>query len=60
MDESTFIERYINNLSSKEKIALEIAKQQLESSFCLERSLGFINYTKKEKEKEKDTRVEEK
>lgn len=59
MDESTFIERYINNLSSKEKIALEIAKQQLESSFCLERSLGFINYTKKEKEKEKDTCVEE-
>lgn len=37
---------YINSLSSLEKEALNIAKEQLESSFCLEKSIGFLEFKK--------------
>ena len=40
---------YIESLSQQEKKALEIAKQQLESSFCLEKSIGYLNYLQKNK-----------
>ena len=30
-----------------EKIALKIAHQQLESSFCIEKSIGFLSYLEK-------------
>ena len=38
---------YIESLSQQEKKALKIAKQQLESSFCLEKSIGYLNYLQK-------------
>ena len=47
------IEKYLNTLSDQEKQAMEIAKKQLESSFSLEKSIGFLefkkNYTNKDK-----------
>ena len=44
------IEEYINSLSKIEKEALEIAKRQLESSFNLEKSIGFIKFLNNKKE----------
>jgi hypothetical protein len=38
---------YIKQLSENEKKALEIANDHLESSFSLEKSIGFIEFTKK-------------
>jgi hypothetical protein len=40
---------YIESLSQDEKIAMNIAKQHLETSFCIEKSNGFINWKKKHK-----------
>lgn len=40
--------RYLESLSDKEKIGIEIARKQLGSSFCLERSLGYIQFLQKE------------
>lgn len=37
---------YIKSLSPIELIALNIAKENLETSFCLEKSIGFLNYLK--------------
>ena len=44
---SKLIIEYTKQLSSTEKKALEIAKKNLESSFDIERSLGFIDWMKK-------------
>jgi D-mannonate dehydratase len=38
---------YIKSLNNIEKKALEIAKFQLESSFDIENSIGFIEWLKK-------------
>ena len=38
---------YLEQLSETEKIALKIAHQQLESSFCIEKSIGFLSYLEK-------------
>lgn len=46
--EVILIEKYLNSLSEQEKQALEIAKEQLESSFSLEKSIGFLNFKKQE------------
>lgn len=40
-------QEYIESLSQQEKKALEIAKKQLGSSFCLEKSIGYLNYLQK-------------
>ena len=40
------ITKYINSLNPIEKEALNIAKEQLESSFCLEKSIGFLEFKK--------------
>lgn len=37
---------YISQLSDKEKIVLEIAKEHLETSFCIEKSIGYLNWLK--------------
>ena len=42
----TITTKYLKTLSEKEKIGIEIAKNQLGSSFCLERSLGYIQFLK--------------
>lgn len=38
---------YIENMSVYEKVAYEIAKQNLESSYDMEKSIGFIDFLKK-------------
>ena len=38
------ISEYINQLDEYEKIALEVAKEQLESSFSMEKSIGFLKW----------------
>ena len=41
------IKEYIGSFNEKEKLAYEIAKKQLESSFNIEKSIGFIKWKKK-------------
>ena len=43
------LELYINSLDEFERIALDVAKQQLGSSFELYKSIGFIKYIKDNK-----------
>ena len=38
--------KYIETLTEIEKKALEIAKINLESSFCLDKSIGYLNWLK--------------
>lgn len=40
------ITRYINSLNTIELKALEIAKQQLQSSFDIEKSIGYLEFLK--------------
>ena len=40
------LEKYINQLSEIEKLTMEIAKQNLKTSFELEKSLGFRDWLK--------------
>jgi hypothetical protein len=40
------IQSYIDQLSSTEKKALEIAKRELETSFDIEKSIGFNDWLK--------------
>ena len=37
-------EMYIKQLSNQQKLALDIAKQQLKSSFNLEKSIGYLKW----------------
>ena len=39
------ITKYINSLNSLEKIAYEIAKTRLKSSFDIEKSIGYKSFT---------------
>lgn len=43
------ISEYINQLDELEKIALEVAKEQLESSFSIEKSIGFLKWVENTK-----------
>jgi hypothetical protein len=40
------VEKYIAQLSPSEKIVYVIAQKQLESSFSIEKSIGFLEYVK--------------
>jgi len=40
------IKLYLEQMSDDEKIVLEIAKEQLKSSFNLKKSIGFIEFCK--------------
>jgi hypothetical protein len=40
------IQKYMESLTEKERVALEIAKDHLESSFDIERSVGYIEFKK--------------
>ena len=46
MENTQLIEKYIQSLNEKEKQAIEIAKNHLESSFDIEKSIGFIEFKK--------------
>mgnify|MGYP005662435799 CR=1 FL=1 len=48
MPKKTVVE-YIKTFDKLEKIALEIAKEDLGTSFNIEKSVGFINWLKKNK-----------
>lgn len=41
--------KYINSLNEIQKLALKIAKEDLGSSFNIEKSIGFLNWIKKNK-----------
>jgi len=47
--EDDSLEKYIESLTDKEKKVLEIAKEYLETSFNLKKSIGFIKWLKKNK-----------
>jgi hypothetical protein len=38
------LDEYIESMTDMEKIVMEIARDHLESSFCLEKSVGFISW----------------
>ena len=38
------IAKYIDSLTEIEKIVLTIAEEHLESSFCIEKSVGFVKW----------------
>ena len=44
---SNLEDAYLEQLSETEKIALKIAHHQLESSFCIEKSIGFLQFKEK-------------
>ena len=43
------VNNYINSFNSIELKALEIAKQQLQSSFDIEKSIGYLMFLKSKK-----------
>jgi hypothetical protein len=43
------IETYILTLNEKEKQVMEIARSHLQSSFCIERSVGFVKWKQSKK-----------
>jgi hypothetical protein len=47
--EKNTIESYIAQLSAQEKIVLNIAKEHLETSFDMEKSIGYIQWLKNKK-----------
>ena len=44
--DKALVEQYIAQLTPSEKIVFAIAQKQLESSFCIEKSIGFLQYLK--------------
>ena len=40
------VKAYLKNMSKEERQAYDIAKSHLESSFDIEKSIGFLNYIK--------------
>jgi len=44
--EKELVKQYIAQLTPSEKIVFAIAQKQLESSFCIEKSIGFLQYVK--------------
>ena len=49
-NEDLLTSRYISQMNSKEKIAYEIAKDHLGTSFNLKKSIGYKEWLKKNKE----------
>ena len=43
------VDKYLQSLNDIEKIAIKIAKEDLGSSFDIEKSIGFLNWIKKNK-----------
>lgn len=51
--EEQYHKEFLNGLNDKEKIALDIAKRMLESSFDIEKSIGYIKWKRKREENKK-------
>ena len=47
--ENSEVKNYLDTLSEKEKVALQIAQTQLGSSFNIEKSIGFIKWKESNK-----------
>tara|TARA_Y100000992_G_C20989960_1_gene361449 strand:- start:124 stop:282 length:159 start_codon:yes stop_codon:yes gene_type:complete len=43
------VKKYVKSLTDMEKIALTIAKEDLGSSFNIEKSIGYLSWLKKNK-----------
>ena len=54
MDNNYLIEKYKNSLNELERRALTIAKTNLESSFCIKKSIGFLEFMKELERQEND------
>lgn len=46
IERNKLIKEYIDQLTADEKIVLDIAKKQLQSSFSIEKSIGFLSWIK--------------
>ena len=46
-------EKYLKQMSPMERRTYEIAKEHLESSFCIEKSIGFMKFCENEANKGK-------
>tara|TARA_Y100000389_G_scaffold204246_1_gene255839 strand:+ start:32116 stop:32322 length:207 start_codon:yes stop_codon:yes gene_type:complete len=46
---------YISTLTEKEKIAMELAKNVLGTSFALKRCIGFVEYSKNKQDIDEKT-----
>ena len=46
------LEKYLNTFLEQDKLAMKIAINQLESSFSLEKSIGFLGFKKNYKKKD--------
>lgn len=46
---SECVKLYEASMTSADKVAYEIAKRQLESSFDIERSIGFLEFVEKQR-----------
>ena len=44
--ENEKVSLYIQQLTEQQKIVLNIAKEHLATSFCIEKSLGYLNWLK--------------
>ena len=47
--QNTKVKKYIKSLTDMEKKALTIAKEDLDSSFNIEKSIGYLSWLKKNK-----------
>lgn len=54
MNNNYLIEKYKDSLNELELKALTIAEKNLESSFCIEKSIGFLEFVKELERKESD------
>tara|TARA_B100001093_G_scaffold517946_1_gene601091 strand:+ start:889 stop:1080 length:192 start_codon:yes stop_codon:yes gene_type:complete len=52
LEDENLIKKYIESLTPFEIKALSIAENQLESSFILEKSIGFLKYKSENKSSE--------
>ncbi len=48
MNETRLIKEYIHQLNENEKIAYKIAQEHLETSFDISKSIGFLEFKKKQ------------
>tara|TARA_X000000368_G_scaffold389348_1_gene351624 strand:- start:676 stop:921 length:246 start_codon:yes stop_codon:yes gene_type:complete len=54
MNNNYLIEKYKDSLNELEIKALTIAETNLESSFCIEKSIGFLEFVKELEKEESD------
>lgn len=50
------IQDYISTLTEREKLVMEIAREHLQSSFCIERSVGFVKWLNVNKDRYLDNK----